>query len=165
MAETKQGLEVIVKFLAGTQVVASAGYAGNFKPGADTAADVTFTYKRNVDWNWNWNVRPVHNAQGVVQHYKQGIPSGTLTLSAIYMDESDFAKLREAVAASSVPWGYLEIQYLDTTGATLEYSMQFRRIVLSDRSVSNPEDDSTASFSFILYECPTRLAAAAELLT
>lgn len=168
MAETKQGLEVVVKFASGKTVAASAGYVpGTFIPGAAVAADVSFTYKRNVDFNWNYNVRPVHNSLGVVQHFKGGVPSGTLSLSSLYIDESDFADLREAAVAAdvgSVPWGYMEIQYLDVASA-IEYILKCRRIVLSNRSISNPEDDSTASFEFILYECPVRVAAGATLFS
>lgn len=171
MAETKQGLEVIVKFASGKSVSNSAGYVpGEYKPvnhAGAIAPDVTFTYKRSVDFNWNYNVRPIHNAQGVVQHYKGGIPSGTLTLSSLYMDEADFDKLREACDAidiGSVPWGYMEIWYLGVDGA-IEYALSCRRVVLSNRSISNPEDDSSVNFEFILFECPTKLASGAELLT
>lgn len=151
MAETKQGLEVIVKFVHGDAVNFT-----DYVPTAPIAADVTFTYKRNVDWNWNYNVRPIHNAQGSVTHHKGGIPAGTLSLSALFMDATDWDDMRTAVTGSSVPWGYLEVQYLDTTGAAVEFVMRCKRIVFSGISVSNPEDDSTESLDFILYECPSK---------
>lgn len=159
MSETKQGLEVVVKFAAGTAVVASGGYAGDYQPGVAIAAEIFFDYKRNIDFNWNYNIRPTHNALGIVTHYKDGIPSGTLTLSSLYVDENSFTKLREAVASSSVPWGYMEIQYLGVSG-TIEFILKCRRVVLSNRSVSNPEDDSSVNFDFILYECPVKTTTA-----
>lgn len=163
MAETKQGLEVVVKFAAGSAVVNSAGYsAGTFIPGAAIAAEVVFTYKRNVDFSWNYNIRPIHNAGGIVTHYKDGIPSGSLTVSSLYIDEADFAKLREVVNDSdgsvdegTVPWGYMEIQYLGVDGS-VEFILRCKRVVLSNRSVSNPEDDSSVNFEFILFECPVK---------
>lgn len=155
MSETKQGLEVVVKWVSGANIT---DVGGDYVPDAPVAADITFTYKRNVDFNWNYNVRPIHNAQGSVTHYKEGVPSGSLTISSLYVDESDFSDLRKAVTGASVPWGYMEIQYLSPAGA-LEFCLRCRRVVLSNRSVSNPEDDSTASMEFILFECPTRQAS------
>lgn len=149
--ETKQGLEVVVKWVEG-----DAGWA-TYKPPtpAATAPKIIFTYKRNVDWSWNYNVRPVHNHLGQVTHYKAGIGSGNLSISALYVDESDFEDIRTAVTGSSVPWGYMEIQYHGVDG-TVEFVLQCRRIVLADRSNSNPDDDSTVNMNFILFENPTK---------
>jgi hypothetical protein len=159
MSETKQGLEVIIRWKAG----AAAGFT-SYIPDAAGAADITFIYKRSVDWNWNYNVRPVHNHIGQVTHYKAGIGSGTLTLNGLYVDEADFTDIRTAVTGSSVPWGYMEVQFLDTTGA-VEFALQMRRIVLSERSNSNPDEDSTYNMTFQLFENPVKLAAGAIKLT
>ena len=159
MAETKQGLEVIIRWKAG----ASSGFT-DYIPNTAGAADITFTYKRSVDWNWNYNVRPVHNHIGQVTHYKAGIGSGTLTLNGLYVDEADFEDIRTAVIRSSVPWGYMEVQFMDTAG-TVEFALRMKRIVLSERSNSNPDEDSTYNMTFHLFENPIKITGAEIKLT
>jgi len=163
--ETKQGLEVVVKWKAGSASWVSDPpvLATDYKPGSAINPDITFTYKRNVDWNWNYNVRPVHDHLGRITHYKAGIGSGNLSISALYVDEADFEDIRTAVVGSSVPWGYMEIHYYGVDG-TVEFVLQCRRIVLADRSNSNPDDDSTVNMNFILFENPVKLAAGSKLL-
>jgi hypothetical protein len=155
--ETKQGLEVVVKWVAGnvSWISDPVDLTKDYKPTGLVDPTITFTYKRNVDWNWNYNVRPVHNHLGQVTHYKAGIGSGNLSVSALYVDEGDFALIRTAVTGSSVPWGYMEIQYHGVDG-TVEFVLQCRRIVLADRSNSNPDDDSTVNMNFILFENPVK---------
>lgn len=167
--ETKQGLEAIIRFKKGACTGFNNGCADSchlkYTPEAAGAADITFTYKRSVDWSWNYNVRPIHNHLGQVTHYKAGIGSGTLTLNSLYVDEGNLETLREAITGSSVPWGYMEVQFMDVDGAAVEFALKMRRIVLSERSNSTPDDDATMNLSFILFENPRKVLTADVKLT
>lgn len=155
--EVKQGIDVLFKWKAGDPTWT------DFEPATPQDPDITFVYKRSIDWSWNSNLEPVHDTEGRVTHYKARIPDGTLSLSSLYTNDSDFKTLRNIISGSSVPYGYAEIQHLGVDGA-VEFVYKFRRITLSSKSSSDPQEDSTVNPEFILFELPEPVLGSEKLL-
>ena len=158
MTEIKQGLDVLFKWKAG----AVSGFT-DFEPDTAVDPDLTFTYKRDIDFNWNDNIEAIHDSVGRVTHHKSRIAEGNMSLSAMFTDDTEFVTLRDRVAGSSVPWGYAELQFLGVDGA-VEFVAKLRRVTFNGKSNSDPREDSTVSPEFILYEEPDYALGASKKL-
>ena len=152
--EVKQGLDVVLKYKSGTQ------------PTAPTASDAALSFREEVSFTLDLATRKVFASQGEFSHFKAGRPEGTLSLNAKYVDETELFHFNKQITGQSVPFGFLELQFLSTDEITIESGLQFDKVALDTKAKDFPvEDDATVSVDFQFGSIPEPIVASAVLLS
>lgn len=152
--EVKQGLDVIMKYKSGT------------KPTIATASDSTLAFREDISFSVDLAARKVFASQGEFSHFKRGRTEGTASISAKYVDETELFNFNKQISGQSVPFGFLELQFLTTDEVSIESGLQFDKIAVDTKGKDFPvEDDATVSLDFMFGSIPEPIAASAILLS
>ena len=151
MAETKTGLEGIVKYrmIAGT---------------ASVGAGSTLSYVTGADYSWDTNKKDVFN-RATFAHYKKGRGLGKFDAKMLYVDYTDVTNFRAAVTGITSPQCYVELQ-IDGINGTGEKVISMPNCGVDSFKFSQPEDDlDNLDVSFTMATEPVEVTYANRLIT
>ena len=152
--EVKQGLDVIMKYKSGSA------------PTSSTSSDSTLAFREDISFSVDLAARKVFASQGEFSHFKRGRTEGSMSIGAKYVDETELYHMNKQITGQSVPFGFLELQFLTTDEVSIESGLQVSKLALDSKSKDFPtEDDSTVGLEFQFGTIPEPILAAQALLS